>query len=222
MAYRTWHIARGAAIPHNAKKPPMPLPGGGRMVRTRVAQIVPRAGRRPAPEGESFILEATFMPLVGLGCLFCRRPTRPRLRRPVCAHLPPPLSSPCAGRRKGRGVRRGPPIGTAMLSYAEHGKLRAPAQVRRCPRAMKSWGLAPFGSDSGIVLPAEWTTGRAEAQWAGAVRSPPMRHLGRLSRTCRFADHRDAIGRANLTRGSHRRWQCTRSMMLIATRRAEL
>ena len=122
--------------------------------------------------------------------LFCRRPTRPRLRRPVCAHLPPPFSSPCAGMRKGRGVRCGPPIGTAMLSYAEHGKLRAPAQVRRCRRAMKSCGLAPFGSDSGNVLPAKWTTGRAQAQWAGAVRSPP-RAIFRSSvvQKCRIAQN---------------------------------
>jgi len=34
---------------------------------------------------------------------------------------------------------------------------------------MKSFGLAPFGSDSGNVLPAKWTTGRAPAQWAGVV-----------------------------------------------------
>ena len=34
-----------------------------------------------APEGEPFFMEATFVPLGGLGCLFCRRPTRPRPRR---------------------------------------------------------------------------------------------------------------------------------------------
>ena len=93
------------------------------------------------------------------------------------------------GREKGRGVRCGPPIGTAMLSYAEHGKLRAPAQVRRCRRAMKSCGLAPFGSDSGNVLPAKWTTGRAQAQGAGAVRSPP-RAIFRSSKLCRSVGSR--------------------------------
>jgi len=40
------------------------------MVRTQVAQIVPRAGRRPAPQGEPFILEATFVPLPAFGCFY--------------------------------------------------------------------------------------------------------------------------------------------------------
>jgi len=36
------------------------------MARTKVVADFPRAGHRPAPEGEPFILEATFVPLPAL------------------------------------------------------------------------------------------------------------------------------------------------------------
>src|SRR5579863_1025267 len=72
-----------------------------------------------APRGESHFLEATFVPLMRpLVACSCRRPARPRHQR-----LTPCVSSdfPTA--------LRGSPIGTAMLSYIEHGKFFNPTQA---------------------------------------------------------------------------------------------
>lgn len=52
---------------------------------------------------------------------------------------------------------------------------------------MKSCGLAPFGSDSDNVLPAKWTTGRAQAQWAGNYDHCRMKRLGSVVQKFRTA-----------------------------------
>jgi hypothetical protein len=91
-------------------------------------------------------LKATFMPLSGHRLLFCRRPTRPRPgSRLPRIFFPPNRSVLHPGSEQASALKA--TIGTAMLSYNEHGKFRANAQERGRGSAPTFFGLAPFGSD---------------------------------------------------------------------------
>src|ERR1700732_2992939 len=86
-------------------------------------------GREGAPEGEPHSRRQPSCRLAASGCLFRRRPTRPRPGGWPSHLLLPLFSHPLAERPRG-GTRR-PKIGTAMLSYAEHGKFRLQTQEHR-------------------------------------------------------------------------------------------
>ena len=112
--------------------------------------------------------------LAASGCLFRRRPTRPRPGGWPLHFLLPLFPHPLAVRRRAARIR--PKIGTAMLSYAEHGKFRAqtqghrpffPSYLARERRADQSCGFGPFAARSSAMSGGgKWTTVGAQAQWA--------------------------------------------------------
>jgi len=95
-------------------------------------------------------------------------------------------------------------IGTAMLSYAEHGKFRPQTQGHRpffpelsgAGKGERIKALAsPFcGSVFRNVRRAKWTTAGAQAQWAAALptEEAAIRSLRRPDEPTRAAPHRIA------------------------------
>jgi len=105
------------------------------------------------------------------GCLFCRRPTRPRPGGWPTARLPRPKrrSARSAGHQLGQQCC---PMRNMANSRPEH-KRRALSRGEKHAATREGFRNGPH---------FEWTTGRAEAQWVSRFQSCSHQDWGRLRR----------------------------------------
>ena len=154
-------------------------------------------GREGAPEGEPHSRRQPSCRLAASGCLFRRRPTRPRPGG-WPSHLPLPLfSHPLAERP--RDARVGHKLGqqccpmrnmaNSGLQTQEHRSLLSWPTRREKGERIKAFGFGPFAARSSAMSGGgKWTTAGAQAQWALPIEEAAIRSLRRPDESTRVVE----------------------------------